>query len=343
MINLSIETRTLHAELMERLGVREAQRSIGSLDGTFITKTISGREYLYFHHYTPGGGRRTICVGLKSPKLDELVVQHQEGRNEEMEDPIGIRELCAQLKAGRIAVADLPVARIIRELAACSVFKVGGVLVGTHAFGCLGNLLGVRWDETTLGTQDIDIAAERNVSIAVPGLIADIPKTLESLAMGFFPIPQLNRKHPSTSFTIRKSPLRVDLLTPGRHEDEIPFYINRLKAAAQPLKYLDYLIQDPIPGAVINGDAIPVLVPQPLKYGLHKLIVSQVRGPIASAKAHKDLYQAYQILSFFREHYPIEMRDGWRELIGRGREWQKRAEAGVLAMNRTFGVVDALT
>ena len=340
MINLSIETRTLHAELMERLGVREAQRSIGSLDGTFITKTISGREYLYFHHYTPGGGRRTICVGLKSPKLDELVVQHQEGRSEEMEDPIGIRELCAQLKAGRIAVADLPVARVLRELAACSVFLVGGVLVGTHAFGCLGNLLGVRWDETTLGTQDIDIAAERNVSIAVPGLIADIPKTLEGLAMGFFPIPQLNRKHPSTSFTIRKSPLRVDLLTPGRHEDEIPVYINRLKAAAQPLKYLDYLIQDPIPGAVINGDAIPVLVPQPLKYGLHKLIVSQVRGPIARAKAHKDLYQAYQILSFFREHYPIEMRDGWRELIGRGREWQKWAELGLSAMNRTFGVVD---
>ena len=340
MIHLSIETRTLHAELMERLGVREAQRSIGSLDGTFVTKTISGKDYLYFYHYTPGGGRRTICVGQKSPKIDELVAQHQEGRRDDREDPIGIRELCAQLKAGRIAVADLPVARVIRELAACSVFQVGGVLVGTHAFGCLGNLLGVRWDETTLGTQDIDIAAERNVSIAVPDVIADIPKTLESLAMGFFPIPQLNRKHPSTSFTIRKSPLRVDLLTPGRREDEPPVYINRLKAAAQPLRYLDYLIQDPIPGAVINGDAIPVLVPQPLKFGLHKLIVSQVREVTAGAKVHKDLYQAYQILSFFREQHPFELKNGWRELTGRGREWQNRAEAGLTAVNRTFGVVD---
>ena len=340
MIPLSIETRTLHAELMERLGVREAQRSIGSLDGTFVTKTISGREYLYFHHYTPGGGRRTLCVGQKSPKLDALVARHREGRRDEMEDPIGIRELCAQLKAGRIAVADLPVARVIRELAACSLFRVGGVLVGTHAFGCLGNLLGVRWDETTLGTRDIDIAAERNVSIAVPDVVADIPRTLESLAMGFFPIPQLNRKHPSTSFTIRKSPLRVDLLTPGRSEDEPPVYINRLKAAAQPLRYLDYLIQDPIPGAVVNGDAIPVLVPQPLRFGLHKLIVSQVREVTAGAKAHKDLYQAYQMLSFFREHHPHELQNGWQELIGRGREWQKRAEAGLSAVNRTFGIVD---
>ncbi len=158
--------------------------------------------------------------------------------------------------------------------------------------------------------------------------------------MGFFPIPQLNRKHPSTSFTIRKSPLRVDLLTPGHREDEPPVYINRLKAAAQPLKYLDYLIQDPIPGAVINGDAIPVLLPQPLKYGLHKLIVSQLRGPLASAKAHKDLYQAYQLLAWFREQYPAELRDGWQELVSHGREWRQRAEAGLKAVNRTFGAVD---
>ena len=211
---LSIETRTLHAELMERLAVREAQRNIGDLGGSFSTKTIAGREYLYFQHYVAGGGKRSICLGLKSPKLEELVTLYKNERIENAEDPIGITELCDQLKAGRVATTAQPVARVIRELADSSVFRVGGVLVGTHAFACIGNLLGVRWDETTLGTLDVDVAAERTVSIAVSGLKADIPKALESLAMGFFPVPRLNPKHPSTTFAIRKSPLRVDLLTP---------------------------------------------------------------------------------------------------------------------------------
>jgi hypothetical protein len=339
---LSIETRTLHAELMERLAIREAQRNIGNLDGSFSTKSISGREYLYFQYYTAGGGKRSICLGQKSPNLVELVQRYKTERRENSEDPIGIKELCAQLKAGRVAVASNPVARVIREMAECSVFRVGGVLVGTHAFGCIGNLLGVRWDETTLGTQDIDIAAEQSVSIAVPCLTADIPKALESLSMGFFPVPQLNLKQPSTSFAVRKSPLRVDLLTPKTGQSDDPVYISRLKAAAQPLSFLGYLIEDPIPGAVINGDAIAVLVAQPLKFGLHKLIVSQLRDITARAKAHKDLYQAYQLLSFFDRERPLELREAWQDLIARGDSWKKRAEAGLIAMESSFGTITGI-
>jgi len=341
-VELSIETRTLFAELMERLTVREAQRNIGNLEGSFSSKTISGHEYLYFQHYAAGGGKRSICLGQKSPKLEELVQLYKTERQENSEDPIGIRELCAQLKAGRVAVAPHPVARVIRELAESSVFRVGGVLVGTHAFGCIGNLLGVKWDETTLSTQDVDIAAERSVSIAVPDLVADIPKALESLSMGFFPVPQLNHKHPSTSFAVRKSPMRVDLLTPKTGQSEAPVYIPRLKAAAQPLSYLGYLIEEPIPGVVINGDAIAVLVPQPLKFGLHKLIVSQIRDITARAKAHKDLYQAYQILSFFDKERSVDLKEGWKDLINRGGAWKKKAEAGLKAMEHEYGSVITL-
>lgn len=335
---LSIETRTLYAELMERLAIREAQRNIGNLEGSFSTKTISGREYLYFQHYAVGGGKRSLCLGQKSPKLEELVQLYRTERQENSVDPIGIRELCAQLKAGRVAVASHPVARVIRELAECSVFRVGGVLIGTQAFGCIGNLLGVKWDETTLATQDVDIAAERSVSIAVPGLTADIPKALESLSMGFFPVPQLNHKQHSTSFAVRKSPMRVDLLTPKTGPSEAPVYIPRLKAAAHPLSFLDYLIEDPIPGVVINGDAIAVLVPQPLKFGMHKLIVSQIRDVTARAKAHKDLYQAYQILSFFDKERPFELNEAWQKLIARGGAWKKKAEAGLQAMKNEYGI-----
>lgn len=339
---LSIETRTLHAELMERLAIREAQRNIGNLDGSFSTKSIAGHEYLYFQHHAAGGVKRSICLGQKSPKLEALIHNYKMERQENAGDPIGIRELCAQLKAGRIATASYPVARVLRELADSSVFRVGGVLVGTHAFACIGNLLGVCWDETTLGTLDIDVAAERNVTIAVPGIKADIPKALESLSMGFFPVPRLNPKHPSTTFAIRKSPLRVDLLTPKTSQSDAPVFISRLNASAQPLSHLGYLIEDPIPGVVINGDAIAVLVPQPLKFGLHKMIVSQLRDATSRAKAHKDLYQAHQILSFFDRDRSYELQEAWNAVAECGGTLKKRAEAGMKAMTREFGPLSSI-
>lgn len=340
---LSIETRTLHAELMERLSIREAQRNIGNLDGSFSTKTISGREYLYFQHYSAGSGKRSFCLGAKTPALEELAAQFKAEKRENIDDPIGTQELCAQLIAGRIAVLPSSIVRVIREMAECSVFRVGGILVGTQAFACIGNLLGVKWDETTIFTQDVDIAIEKNISIAVPGLTSDIPKALESLSMGFLPVPRLNHKHPSTSFSIRKSPIRVDLLTPKTGPSEDPIYIPRLKAAAQPLSYLGYLIEDPIPAAVISDDAIVVQVPQPLKFGLHKLIVSQLRDVTARAKAEKDLYQAYQILSFYDEERAAELREVWTELISRGSSWEKYAEAGLKAMEAKFGIIPSIS
>ncbi len=336
---LSIETQTLHAELMERLNVQEAQRSIANLDGTFTTKSINSLDYLYFIHYNAGGRRRSFCLGRKSPGLEKVALDHLEGKKENSTDPIGIRELCAQLKAGKVALVDNAAARVIKELADSAVFNVGGVLVGTQAFACIGNLLGVVWDSTTLSTRDVDIAIEQNVSVAVPDISVDIPKTLQSLEMGFFPIPMLNHKHPSTSFSIRNNPLRVDLLTPRIKEDDAPVFIKRLNAAAQPLKYLGYLIEEPIRGAVLNGGASAVLIPQPIRYALHKLIVSEERDVTAGAKRHKDLWQAFQILSFMVEEYPREIAPAWSALISRGSGWKKRAEAGLAEMQKRFGEI----
>ena len=67
---LSIETRTLHAELMERLAVREAQRNIASLPGTFTTKIINGSEYVYFLHCDPA-----LLQALKIRELEDGVLE----------------------------------------------------------------------------------------------------------------------------------------------------------------------------------------------------------------------------------------------------------------------------
>lgn len=70
---LSLETQTLHSELLERLCVREAQRNSGPLGGTFVAKTINGIDYAYFLHCLPGGGRANINFGRMSPAIESLI------------------------------------------------------------------------------------------------------------------------------------------------------------------------------------------------------------------------------------------------------------------------------
>jgi hypothetical protein len=41
---------------------------------------------------------------------------------------------------------------------------MGALLIGTHAFVVLGNLLGVKWLHSALQTQNVDIAGERGVT-----------------------------------------------------------------------------------------------------------------------------------------------------------------------------------
>jgi hypothetical protein len=66
-------------------------------------------------------------------------------------------------------------------------------------------------------------------------------------------------KDPATSFKVRDHPLRVDLRTPEQKPGlGRPVFIRRFRAAAQPLLFLDYLISNPVKGAVVNGGGILV-------------------------------------------------------------------------------------
>ena len=259
---MPLETQTLYAQLMETLLATEAQRSIGRLSGCFTTKTVKGLTYCYFQYSDPGGFLRQVYLGRKDAVLDRVIERFMSERDASRPDTEHLQRLCAQLRAGGALVADTASSRVLRALADSGVFQMGAVLVGTHAFIVLGNLLGVKWAGSSLRTQDLDIGTDASMFIGVPHINADIPDVLERLEMGFLPVPPLNPKHPSTSFKVRGKSLRVDLLTPQRSRKETsPKILSWFKAAAQPLPYLDYLIEGFERGAVVDGGGILVNVP----------------------------------------------------------------------------------
>jgi hypothetical protein len=330
MDRLSLQVQTAYAELVERLTAADAQRAMGATAGTFVRKAIKGQDYYYFQRADPGGIVQRY-VGRRTPALDRVVRRFAEGRSLAVQERADIERLCALLRAGGALTTESPSVRVLAALADGAVFRLGGVLVGTHAFVVLGNLLGVRWDSAGLRTDDVDIAGERVLAIAVPALRADVPALLESLEMGFLPLPGLSPREPSTSFKVRGRALRVDLLTPSTRREEKPVRIPRFGTAAQPLPYLDYLLEEQRAGAIIGGSGVLVNVPDPARFALHKLLVSRVRPVSRQSKADKDLDQAAQLIRVLGEDRPGDLRLAWR---GLRRGWSRMVRPGLKALEQ---------
>jgi len=321
---LPLETQTLFAELSERLRVNETARTFASLSGAFAKKRVRGGDYWYFKTSEGPGGQREYFVGPDDRETQAVMKAYAAGRGDAAAAEAGYERICAMLRHGGAQLTDAPSAKVIAGLAAAGVFRLGAVLVGTHAFIAIGNMLGVRW-QSSLGTQDIDLAVERVLEVVVPQTGADLPKALDALAMGFLPVPGLSPKQPETSFKVRGRTLRVDLLTPARGaRDGKPILIPRFGAAAQPLELLDYLLESPVAIPLVDGGATLVNVPDPARFALHKLLVADRRPVAERGKALKDRRQAAEIIEVLFEDRRGDLRLALDRFKRRPAGWKTR-------------------
>ena len=120
---------------------------------------------------------------------------------------------------------------------------------------------------------------------------------------------ELDHRLPSSSLQTNKGRVKVDFLTVLRgRDDHTPVYLDDLKIAAQPLRFMDYLLGGEVAkGHVIGPYALPVLLPSPGRFVLHKLVVSELRPLSARAKAHKDLLQAAWLTRALDASVPSEL------------------------------------
>lgn len=343
MYEIDIQTQTLYAELLEIMQIVEISRTISSLKGSFSIKDNKGSEYVYFQAYNPSGKIVQTYIGPRNEQTEQLMFDYANGKSDWKEMADKLKRLSSQILSGIKMPIDRAMTRVIRSLADTGVFQHGGVLVGTHAFQASGLMLGVCWATDASRTTDVDIAVDRKIAIAIPKVDADIPAALDSLKMGFYPVPRLNHKEHSTNFAIRKSLLRLDVLTPKTKESDSPVFIKRFNCAAEPLSYLSYVMESPVPAILLDSNPVLVNIPQPVRYAMHKLIVSQVRGVASGIKSQKDLYQAYQILSVLQENRPYDIQPAWDNLISRGAKWKKYAEAGLASMETRYGLIVSLS
>jgi hypothetical protein len=293
---------TLFAELADRAATQ--QQILLSSPGTVVTMEKKGRPYLYWRVYDGLGKRVDHYIGPQdadetASRLAEIEARIAEARH--------FAEVSLALRKQGYAAADNSTALTLAALFNAGVFRRGAMLVGTHAFGAIINALGVRL-AANYYTEDIDLARYGPIQLATrpEGGILEL---LRQSGLPFVEVPELDFRKPSTSFKVRGRPLKVDLLVPG-DERYLSRRVPELGAHATALPFFDYLLATSMQGVVLARDrVVPVRVPNPARYCLHKLIVAALRVPTSAAKADKDLAQAAVLAAALQEKFEGDLVD----------------------------------
>ncbi len=318
---------TVYAELLDRCVAADFDTAF-SEDGAFIQKNIRGRRYWYFQET---GTKKQRYAGPETAELLERISQHQQSRSSERER----RSLVSALVRSASLPRPLPaVGNALTAMATAGVFRLRAVLVGTVAFQTYSASLGVRLPRSTMETLDIDIAQDRNVSVAMKDTVSDMLDTLRAADPTFRAIPPKPGAEGVWSYKTGKGDVRIEFLTPNRGPDnDALVHLPALDSYALQLRFLDYLIRDPQPAVVLYGPGILVNVPAPERYALHKLIVARRRAA-TSGKANKDLEQAQSLLSVLVTSRPHELVEAWSEARGRGAKWHSLMLEGLGMIDR---------
>lgn len=327
-LELSLAAQTAYAELFDQVSFLGLSRAISGLSGSFQRMQRKGRFYWYFAYKDVDQTTRMVYVGPDDERVRALVEQR------ETSPRIDLRAQARAAIALGCATTTSKHFRVIKRLADYGFFHAGGLLIGTHAFIAMANMLGVRWNEGLL-TLDVDFAhAGRNVSVALPADIKiDVRSALESLEMGLLPISELDGRLGAQYRNPSDPELRLDFVTSlGRSRK--PILMRELNLALEPLKFMEFSLEGTTQSCILASQgATLVNLPSPERYAVHKLIVYGERPISERAKAKKDLLQAAALASYFTAAGSTNaFNAAWRDALSRGRGWKSRAKEGKKAL-----------
>lgn len=312
---------------------------------SFKSKTVNGKRYWYLY-ISLGSSRREHYLGEETTELLDRIADEREAWESNRDDREVRTRLVSMLVAGGMTPTPRDEGKLLALLERSGVFLAGGALVGTVAFKAYANMLGVNWP-TAPRTQDIDIAIDDTFLLALPRdrVPVRLGQVILESGMGFFEVPALDRKRPSTSYRIRGKEFRVDLLAPMRgRETERPVRLSQFDTYAQPVRFLDYLLHDLQAAVLLFGHGVMVNVPSPSRFAVHKCVVSQMRIPAFATKAGKDLAQAEQLFQVLATDRPGDLTLAFEAAEKMGARFLERMRAGLArASKATREAIRAVT
>ncbi len=285
----------------------DLKREEQSLRGGLTWKRVGGKEYLVRLLDSKGNMK---SLGPRSPETEKIYLswrQRKEAfrqRKEAFLERLSlVSKLCKALGLNRV---PLVVARIAREMFLRKDIRKRMLILGTNAIYAYEVLAGVLVSSGFLATADLDVLWDARSCLQIAGLARD----------GFIGL----LKKADSSFRIAESPFRavnkegfwVDLLkTTPKSLSEI--VVSKLTVSPFPedllaleAKGTEWLVSCPKVYVVAighDGVPVPMVVPDPRAFMLHKLWVA--RHPNRPAvKKRRDIAQALLVRHLLTKYLP---------------------------------------
>ncbi|WP_390915473.1 GSU2403 family nucleotidyltransferase fold protein [Pseudosulfitobacter sp. SM2401] len=299
---------------------------ISNIRGT-PTRVVRGGKSYWYDSFRIGSDVRKTYIGEESPKLLERLDHLKELRQETDERRKHRSRLVRILRAEGFQNVDAATGSLMSALGRAGVFRLGGTVVGTHAFRLYEGTLGVRYRFDDMAqTGDIDIASFEQLSLALEDIVnPPLPEVLDGFS--FAPVPSLDGNK-VWRWRQTRNDLMVEFLTPSFTEDEGVRPLAALGVDAQSLHHLNYLIADPIKAVVTYRSGVLVQIPRPERFAIHKLIVADRRRKTANAlKSEKDRLQAKFLVKILTEDRPDDLLEAYTDARNAGPKWRARLDA----------------
>jgi hypothetical protein len=319
---LPLTVQTAYSDLLARL----QEDAVLELGGTPVLRDRGGRKYWYSVQRLADHSIERY-LGPDNKEVRERVERAQGVKADLKQREKQRTRLAHMCREGGLPRVDAQTGKVLFALSKAGIFRLRGVLVGTHAFRCYPGLLGVEISEAYAVTEDIDVAAFRSISVALDDHLDPALEDALRHIGPFIARPSLHEQ--ATAWRDHDSGILVELLTPNEGPDrDEPLELPALGAYAQPLRFLDYVIHEPIQAVALYRSGILVNIPQPARYAVHKLIVAARRALTDSAKARKDIEQAAALIRVLAEDRPDELEQAFTDARDRGPSWQRQVDKG---------------
>jgi hypothetical protein len=315
--------------------------AIAEIIGTPQRVVRNGRGYWYDLHRI-GSSVRNRYLGEDAPEMAARIARHAElaaaarARAEERS------RLVRSLRAEGLPSMDRSTGGLLAAMERAGVFRLGGTIVGTVAFGLYEAELGLRFADGDLArTGDIDIAQFERLSLALGDRVEEeLRDTFKALA--FEPVPGLQGQS-IWRWKQSRSAALVEFLTPSFRAAEDVRELPALGVAAQSLHFLNFLIATPIKAAILYRSGVLVQIPRPEAYAIHKLIVADRRGAGPDRlKARKDRAQAALLVRALAEDRPDDLRAAHADALSRGPQWRDHVARSLARMPETAAILARL-
>lgn len=317
---------TMLAELGQR-SMDAAWTAAFPAEGRFQRVTVKEKVYWYFDIPDGSGGKSRRYVG---PADDPEIARRVESHQQQKDDLIARRRIVNTLtREGGMVAPDTMSGNIVEALAAGGLFRLRGVLIGTVAFQTYAGLLGVRLPSAAVLTGDADIAQDYAISQEVEDTLPPILDLLQAVDLTFRAVPHRSGSTASSAFQ-NSTGYRVEFLTSNRGSDDFIDQPSKMPAlggaSADPLRFLDFLIREPMRTVLLHKSGVPVTVPDPARYAVHKMIVATRRRTdgMSAIKRDKDIRQAEILFEALHEtrrasDFALAYDEAWQ----RGPAWQE--------------------